>query len=100
MNITEDIKMRMTSQLFKKARLELNLTQQELGDVLGMTRQHIGQIEKGNSPVQKQTVLALDQLAYLQLTDPGALNRAQRPPNALDNMFEECLQVLDNLSIR
>ena len=82
MNITEDIKMRMTSQLFKKTRLELNLTQQELADVLGMTRQHIGQIEKGNIPVQKQTALALDQLAYLQLSDPMALNRWQRSPNA------------------
>ena len=82
MNITEDIKMRMTSQLFKKTRLELNLTQQELADVLGMTRQHIGQIEKDNIPVQKQTALALDQLAYLQLSDPMALNRWQRSLNA------------------
>tara|TARA_B110000208_G_C11558009_1_gene354226 strand:- start:212 stop:469 length:258 start_codon:yes stop_codon:yes gene_type:complete len=82
MNITEDIKMRMTSQLFKKTRLELNLTQQELADVLGMTRQHIGQIEKGNISVQKQTALALDQLAYLQLSDPMALNRWQRSLNA------------------
>jgi transcriptional regulator with XRE-family HTH domain len=71
--------MRMTSQLFQMTRLELNLTQKELADALGMTRQHIGQIEKGNSPVQKQTILALDQLAYLKLTDPMFLNIYQRP---------------------
>jgi len=80
----------MTNIEFKDARKNLGLTQVELADTLGMTRQHIGFLESGRSPVQKQTALALDQLALLM----------PREQNALDHMFQKPLSILSNLSIR
>lgn len=80
----------MTNIEFKDARKNLGLTQVELADTLGMTRQHIGFLESGRSPVQKQTVLALDQLSHSM----------PREQNALDDMFKEPLSILSNLSIR
>ena len=80
----------MTNIEFKNARKNLDLTQVELGDTLGMTRQHIGFLESGRSPVQKQTVLALDQLSHSMA----------REENARDRMINQPLSILSNLSIR
>lgn len=80
----------MTNIEFKDARKNLGLTQVELADTLGMTRQHIGFLESGRSPVQKQTALALDQLALLMA----------REENARDRMINQPLSILSNLSIR
>lgn len=48
---------------FKKLRQKLDLTQKDLGDALDLTRETIGQIERGLDDVDKRTVLALQQLA-------------------------------------
>ena len=58
----------MTSLEFKQARQNLGLTQVQLADTLGMTRQHISFLERGIRDVQKQTVLAMKYLENVLLT--------------------------------
>ena len=80
----------MTNFEFKQARKNLGLTQVQLAETLGITRQHISALESGRSPVQKQTVLALDQLSHSMA----------REENARDRMINQPLSILSNLSIR
>ena len=46
--------------LVKEARVKLGLTQEQLADKLGITRQQIINLEKGHRQVMKQTELAIE----------------------------------------
>jgi DNA-binding XRE family transcriptional regulator len=50
----------MTAQSLKKFRQRLSLTQTELGEKLGMTRNAITLMEMGVRPILPRTVLALE----------------------------------------
>lgn len=57
----------MNPKHFKAIRENLNLTQEKLADELGVTRFHIGQLESGKAPIQKQTAMALKYLTDVTL---------------------------------
>lgn len=53
----------MTPKEFKQTRQKLGLSQTALGNELDLTRETIGQIERGSDDVDKRTALAMQQLA-------------------------------------
>jgi transcriptional regulator with XRE-family HTH domain len=55
----------MTGAELRKARERLNITQTELADAIGMQRNSIARMERGERPVLKHTELAVK---YLLLT--------------------------------
>ncbi|MCK5644297.1 MAG: helix-turn-helix transcriptional regulator [Gammaproteobacteria bacterium] len=54
----------MTRSELKQARLKLGLTQQGLGDAIGMTRTYIALMEGGSAPIKRRTELAIKGLMY------------------------------------
>ena len=54
----------MTGEQLKKARDRLGLTQQDLADKIGITREMIGLMERNLSPVQRRACLAVWCLLY------------------------------------
>ena len=55
----------MTGAELRKARERLNITQTELADAIGMQRNSVARMERGERPVLKHTELAVK---YLLLT--------------------------------
>lgn len=56
----------MTPAEFRAARKALGLTQETLGEALGLHRQSIHLMEKGDRPVERRTVLALRYLGLMK----------------------------------
>lgn len=54
----------MDKEIFTEIRFNLNLTQQELADELGLTRERISNFETGSAYISKRIELALWCLAY------------------------------------
>lgn len=57
----------MTGRELRDARKLLGWTQHTLGQTLGITGKHIGDMERGNASIEKRTVLSV---RYLLLVRP------------------------------
>jgi DNA-binding XRE family transcriptional regulator len=55
----------MTGQELKRARLALNMTQKGLGEALGLAKNHVALMERGEQPVRKVTELAIKYLLVM-----------------------------------
>ena len=58
---------RMTPKQFKAARSTLGLTQKQMAEALGLTIRQITRLEAGETPVHKQTELAVKYLMQKSL---------------------------------
>jgi len=52
----------MTNKELKEARRKLGLTQSALGEAIGLTRKSIGEMERGQAPIELRTSLAIKYL--------------------------------------
>lgn len=72
----------MTSDELKLLRKALGLSQDELGDAIGMSRISVGLMERGQAPIEKRTELAVRYLAVATpapaFDSPKAIEAAAR----------------------
>ena len=55
----------MTGKELKRARLRLNMTQQELGEALGVHKNSVARMERGEFPIIRTTELAVKYLLVM-----------------------------------
>lgn len=54
-----DLKIDLIGEMIKKVRRERNLTQEELGQLIGVQKAHISKLEKGNKNITVATILRI-----------------------------------------
>src|SRR5690349_25002730 len=77
----------------KEIRELFNLTQQELADALGLTRELVNKMEKGRSPVSKSTNMLLNKFLAdrksEEISHPGELAILGRPHSSYHDQRRE-----------
>jgi transcriptional regulator with XRE-family HTH domain len=62
----------MTDHELREARLSLGLSQQALGDALGMSRENVSRMEAGKKPIERRTELAVRYLLLVRHGNPAS----------------------------
>jgi transcriptional regulator with XRE-family HTH domain len=82
----------MDAAQLRETRRSLGLSQSELAERLGLSRDYIGQMERGVAPIKPRTAMAISTLCSESIPDPYPVDAPLRTRDPMEQLVERALQ--------